>query len=80
MASKPLYIVVAAVGIAAASGAAWWYQNRPAAPAGTEAGTGGPAASPQGGASAPAGGSRPPAVEVARVEVVRLTDDAHAVG
>ncbi|MEP6825071.1 MAG: efflux RND transporter periplasmic adaptor subunit, partial [Ramlibacter sp.] len=79
MASKPLYIVVAAVGIAAASGAAWWYQNKPAAPAGNETGASGPAAGPQGGASA-AGGPRPPAVEVARVEVVTLTDDAQAVG
>jgi aspartate racemase len=33
MAQKPLYIVVAVVGIAAASGGAWWYQNQPAAPA-----------------------------------------------
>ena len=29
MPSKSLYSVVAAVGIAAASGAAWWYQNKP---------------------------------------------------
>ena len=79
MASKPLYIVVAAVGIAAASGAAWWYQNRPAT-TGSDASASGATASPQGGASAPAGGSRPPAVEVARVEVVKLTDDAQAVG
>ncbi len=84
MASKPLYIVVAAVGIAAASGAAWWYQNKPAAkPAGDErpaaaapAGGAGPAA----GAGGQGGPARPPAVEVARVAVARLTDDAQAVG
>ncbi len=71
MASKAIYTVVAAVGIAAASGAAWWYQNRPARP--TEAQTGSAAGSPSGPA-------RPPAVEVARVEVVKLSDEAQAVG
>ncbi len=70
MASKAIYTVVAAVGIAAASGAAWWYQNRTARPA-TQA-------EPLvGSASGPA---RPPAVEVARVEVIKLTDEAQAVG
>ncbi|MEJ7930968.1 efflux RND transporter periplasmic adaptor subunit [Ramlibacter sp. AN1015] len=94
MASKPLYVVVAAAGIAVASGAAWWYQNRyvpaaaqaqsasgaerGAAPAG--AGARGPAAPASAPASAATQPSRPPAVEVARVEVVRLVDDAHAVG
>ncbi|ROZ77041.1 efflux RND transporter periplasmic adaptor subunit [Ramlibacter sp. WS9] len=75
MASKAIYTVVAVVGIAAASGLAWWYQNKPAAPK-TDVVQGGsrPAA---GAASGPA---RPPAVEVARVEVVKLTDDAQAVG
>ena len=33
MASKSVYSIIAVVGIAAASGAAWWYQNK--APAGT---------------------------------------------
>ncbi|MBX3660172.1 MAG: efflux RND transporter periplasmic adaptor subunit [Ramlibacter sp.] len=76
MASKPVYLVVAVVGIAAASGAAWWYQHRPAAghdaPAAAAAGAGA-----AGGAGAAA---KPPAVEVARVEVMKLTDDAQAVG
>ncbi|HYF20996.1 MAG TPA: biotin/lipoyl-binding protein, partial [Ramlibacter sp.] len=80
MAAKPLYTVIAVVGIAAASGAAWWYQNKggfggtakaPVAPTGATAGA------PASGASAPA---RPPAVEVARVELMKLTDDAQAVG
>ena len=44
MASKPLYTVVAVVGIAAASGAAWWYQKQPVRPAGD---------TPVAGASAP---------------------------
>ena len=80
MASKALYTVVAVVGIAAASGAAWWYQNKPAKPAdGAAAGAG--ATAPREAASSPAGGAgRPPAVEVARVETMRLTDDAQAVG
>ena len=86
MASKVIYTTVAVVGIAAASGAAWWYQNKPRAS--EAAGTGvsaGPAAGspgapvPQAGASA-AGPARPAAVEVARVELTRLTDDTQAVG
>ncbi len=80
MASKPLYVVVAVVGIAAASGAAWWYQNKASRPAAdiTKAVTpAGGATSGSGAGNAPA---RPPAVEMARVEVVRLVDDAQAVG
>ena len=81
MGSKSIYSVVAVVGIAAASGAAWWYQHKPQRPA-----EGRTAAAPVGTASTPAasgnaGGSRGvPAVEVARVETLRLTDDAQAVG
>lgn len=76
MASKPLYTVIAVVGIAAASGAAWWYQNksRPSSE-GTQATATAPA--PARGAS---GAGSAPAVEIARVEVMRLTDDAQAVG
>lgn len=71
MASKFLYPVVALVGIAAASGAAWWYQHRqPAAAHG-----GGAAA-----AAAPGGPARPVTVEVSRVQLMKLTDDAQAVG
>jgi membrane fusion protein, multidrug efflux system len=85
MASKTIYTLVAAIGIAAASGAAWWYQNNPKAAAAllgektasapANAGAPGPAA----GASGPAG-PRAPAVEVAKVEVMKLTDDTQAVG
>jgi membrane fusion protein (multidrug efflux system) len=80
MASKAIYTVVAVVGIAAASGAAWWYQNKPARPApevALAAGSGGGAAAPAGAASGPA---RAPSVEVARVEEARLADEAQAVG
>jgi membrane fusion protein (multidrug efflux system) len=78
MASKFVYPVVAVVGIVAASGAAWWFQNRPASSASPSA-----AAAP-GAAGAPAapapGAGRPVTVEVAKVEVMTLTDDAQAVG
>ena len=75
MASKPLYVVIAVAGIAAASAAAWWYQHRPTALA--DAAGSAAASTPAAGN----GGSRAaPVVEVARVEVTRLTDDAQAVG
>lgn len=75
MRSKSLYSVVAVVGIAAASGAAWWFQHKPqGAKAEPAAGAGGAAAVPAGGAA------RAPSVEIARVEHMRLTDDAQAVG
>jgi membrane fusion protein (multidrug efflux system) len=78
MASKAIYTVVAAVGIAGASGVAWWVQNKPAAKASAAQ----PAEGGARAATAAAGPARggPPAVEVARVETVRLTDDAQAVG
>jgi membrane fusion protein (multidrug efflux system) len=40
MASKAIYTVMAVAGIAVASGAAWWYQNKPARPAGEAAAAG----------------------------------------
>lgn len=77
MPSKFLYTVVAGVGIAAASGLAWWYQHKPAKPAEPAL-----AEAPAGGRNAPAANAagQPPVVEVGRVEVVRLTDDTQAVG
>ncbi|MES3004237.1 MAG: efflux RND transporter periplasmic adaptor subunit [Pseudomonadota bacterium] len=80
MASKAIYTAVAVVGIAAASGAAWWYQHKGSSrPAEVSQGAPGASgsASPSGAASGP---SRPPSVEVAKVEVMRLTDEAQAVG
>jgi len=76
MASKAIYTAVAVVGIAAASGAAWWYQNK-AGVHGTEKAGAAAEGAQNGGAGGP---SRPPAVEVARVDVLKLTDDAQAVG
>lgn len=87
MANKSVYWVVAALGIALASGVAWWAQ-RPAAgggsatvagaPGGAAAGPG--AGRPAGGGGGPGGGGMVPTVEVAPVTVTRLVDDAQAVG
>jgi len=74
MAYKKHYAVLALVGIGAASGAAWWFQN-PTAPSGNTA----PAAtSPVPGAGA--GPAKPQSVEVAKVETLRLVDETQAVG
>lgn len=79
MASKIFYSVIAACGIAAASGAAWWYQSRPKGPqealspiSGSSMQTGAP--------TAPASAPRPASVEIAKVEKASLQDDAQAVG
>lgn len=79
MASKTLYTLVAATGIAAASGAAWWYQNKPKSDTASQGPGGIPSQRPDVGASSPSG-PRAPAVEVAKVEVMKLTDDTQAVG
>ena len=81
MASKAIYSAVAVVGIAAAAGAAYWYQNKSTGP--KEITAAGSASAPAGGASAPGGAPRGggiPSVEVAKVEASRLQDDAQAVG
>ncbi len=84
MASKAIYSVIAVAGIAAASGAAYWYQNKPKGPTeitGSQAS--GTLGAPAAGASAarPAGGPGGPAgVEVAKVEVTKLQDDAQSIG
>ena len=76
MATKIIYTVIAVAGIAAASGAAWWYQKPGAGNAAAPAATAAP------GPAAGAGGTsaKPPSVEIARVELARLSDDAPAVG
>ena len=84
MASKTRYLVVAVVGIAAASGAAWGLQ-RPAAPAKTDAatapaGANGPAAGGARGQGAQGGAGRVVAVEATPVRQMALRDDAEAVG
>jgi len=76
MASKAVYSVVAVVGIAAASGAAWWYQSRPTGPKEITGAPASAASAPAAGASAP----RAAGVEVAKVEKMSLQDDAQSVG
>ncbi len=74
MASKPIYTLIAVVGIAAASAAAWYWQHkRPPATNGT-AGAG----TAQPGPGTTTAGVTP--VEVGRVQALRLSDDAQAVG
>ena len=84
MVSKAIYTMVAATGIAVASAAAWWLQQPKAK--NNEAMASAAVTGPVQGAASGAAGSlntasgRPPSVEVARVEVTRLTDDTQAVG
>jgi membrane fusion protein (multidrug efflux system) len=75
MASKFLYPVVAVVGIAAASGAAWWYQHRQPAASSADVAQGREA-----GPGATGGPARPVTVEASRVQIMKLSDDAQAVG
>jgi membrane fusion protein (multidrug efflux system) len=94
MASKSVYATVAVLGIAAASGAAWWYQNK--APITVNPSSSTPVSSQTSGqvvSATPASTSsanraagtaaapvRPPSVEAAKVEIMKLTDDTQAVG
>ena len=90
MASKSVYSMVAVLGIAAASGAAWWYQNKAPAESvttsnatstnNTTTNTTTANTAPAEVASGAAAPARPPSVESAKVEVMKLTDDTQAVG
>ncbi len=77
--SKFLYPVLAVLGIAVASGAAWWYQSKPKGPleVPVSAGSG---ASQVGAPATSASAARPASVEIAKVEKASLQDDAQAVG
>ena len=81
MASKAIYPVIAAVGIATLGAGAWWYQNQPAK-ANVEGQSAVAAPSPQGAASAAGagGGGGKPTVEVAQVEQMKLVDESQTVG
>ncbi|MGD9833243.1 MAG: efflux RND transporter periplasmic adaptor subunit, partial [Piscinibacter sp.] len=71
---KTLHTVVAVVGIAFASGAAWWWQHQsPASRDGAARGNGAAAV-----ATGPAAGAV--TVEVSRARATRLEDDAQSVG
>lgn len=73
-----IYPLIAVVGIAAASTAAWWYQSQPKK---AQQVTDAPSARGASGKAAPANAApRVAGVEVARVERVSLQDDAQSVG
>lgn len=96
MSFKKPYLAIALVGLALASGAAWWLQNKPAGPqaevapvAGATAGPGQAAPAAGGAPVGPSSGApgattgapqRPPAVEVAKVEKAMLVDETQSVG
>ncbi|MEY3885975.1 MAG: Multidrug resistance protein MdtA precursor [Pseudomonadota bacterium] len=94
MSFKKPYLAIALVGVAAASGAAWWLQNKPAQTAemvATAANNSGPATNAAGApASGPAAGgaaaggaggpAKPTAVEVTQVEKAMLVDETQSVG
>lgn len=92
MSFKKPYFVIALVGVVAASGAAWWLQNKPtsaaleaSAPTVSAPAAGTPnanSAAPAGGAPGAAAGGpqRPQAVEVAKVEKAMLVDETQSVG
>jgi membrane fusion protein, multidrug efflux system len=80
MASKVIYSAIALVGIAAASGAAYWYQNKPQRPTEITGAASGASAPRAGGPAAGGGAGGPIGVEVAKVEITRLQDDAQSVG
>ncbi len=79
---KKLHLTVAVVGLILASTAAYWYQHRSAAPAGSEGAAAGAGQGPAPAGRAPGGGGPggPVAVEVGRVQTMPLNEDAQAVG
>ncbi len=82
MAMKTIHTWVAVVGILTVGAAAWWWQ-RGAGVERKEASAAGAATTAPAGAQAAggaAGSGAPAVVEVARVEVARIEDDAQAVG
>ena len=84
MATRKLHTWIAVIGMAGAGLAAWWWQQRAAPTIATmEASASGPrpGASGVGAGGTRAGGAGgPAAVEVAKAEVMRIEDDAQAVG
>lgn len=75
MSLKKPYLVIAVVGIVAASLGAWWLQNKSTSEPASVA--------PNPGAASPAGAGgpqRPVSVEVAKVETTKLVDETQSVG
>ena len=83
MASKTVVRAVALILIVVAGGGAWWFQNHgqksPSGDAPVAAAPTGAASGPRA-AGGPGGGGGKPAVEVAKVEQVKLVDEAQATG
>ncbi|WKB53718.1 efflux RND transporter periplasmic adaptor subunit [Eleftheria terrae] len=81
---KKLHATVAVVGMALASAAAYWYQNRPTSAQAAAVETVSPGASRGGGTgragAADAAGPGPVAVEVAKARATSLSEEAQAVG
>jgi membrane fusion protein, multidrug efflux system len=78
MSLKKPYLAIAIIGIAVASLAAWWLQNK-SSTAPTPATAGSAPASP-GSPAGPGGPQRPVSVEVAKVETTKLVDETQSVG
>ena len=78
MSLKKPYLAIAIIGIAVASLAAWWLQNKSSS-APTPATAGSAPASP-GSPAGPGGPQRPVSVEVAKVETTKLVDETQSVG
>ncbi len=76
---KALHTVVAGVGIGIAAGAAWWVQNKAGDPRSADA-SARAALAPAGSGVATPGADAPVPVEVGRVELTSIADDALAVG
>ena len=76
---KKVHTWVALLGIALLAVGAWWWQNRPGAATPAE-GAAAPARAQAGGSSAAGTAAGPASVEVGKVEVMALADDAQAVG
>ncbi|WP_298829918.1 efflux RND transporter periplasmic adaptor subunit [uncultured Piscinibacter sp.] len=75
---KTLHTVVAVVGIAAAGTAAWWVQHKGSG--GSQPAVAPAMSAPSAAAGIVAGAPGPVSVEVARVSVERIEDDAQSVG
>ena len=81
MSFKKPYLAIALVGVAAASGAAWWLQNKPNAPAAETAAAAASPSAPNVAAGGASGGpAKPTAVEVAKVEQAKIVDETQSVG
>ncbi len=92
MSFKKPYLAFALVGVAVASGAAWWLQNKPTAGSaevsaaasnpspGAGAANGPSAAGPAGSPAGQGGPGKPAAVEVVKVEQIKLVDETQSVG